>query len=325
MAFLNLNYGFLIYEDAGNTRNPNIRNPDMTVSIEGCVVDFDKSDRANLYSNEIKDIATTQRSLAWGPSTEIKFYHPTATSSTFRLEHTGTGTAPSFRVDRAIGGSATTEVSITRVTPYVARIQNVAGTAWTLGSVQVNDFIRFEKSTDSFTSPFTANNQDREYLIQNIGADFVDFVDNGAQSDETAILLDTDFAKALKIVSQGPVKRGDLIQVEGSTINPSNKGKFEVMDVSSDYIEFVNPLGVTETLLLGTNTVVVYEYLIGFVHIRASAPIKIRFDAQQEWFQISRLGSQAVFVGSVSAHKIQAFNDRPEPVSISIQHAMVSG
>lgn len=325
MAFLNFNYGLLIYEDLNNSRNPDIRLPDISRNIEGVTVDFDKSERLVVYSNEIKSIATTERPAQWDATTELSFTRPVAGVDTFRITHTGTGTAPAFRSNRSIGGDATSTVDITRVTDYVARIQNTGGTAWSLVGVQVNDFIRFEKNSDTFASPFTDNNQGREYLIQNIGADFIDFVDNGTQASESALVLGADFDKALKALSQGPVKKTDIIQLSGGGVNPSNQGKFEIFDVTDDYVEFVNPLGVTEVVTYGTNSIVIYEYLIGFVNIRASGPIKVRFGSQSAWVQLDRLGSEAIFVSSVCTHKIEAFNDRPDPVTISVQHAMVTG
>ena len=322
MAFMNLNYKLLIFEDCSG-KQPEVRLPDISKSIENVAVEFDKSERFVIYSNEIKDIATTQRPLLIDSSTEFNIYRPKDSSDVMRLEYTGNGTAPAFRTNRSIGGSATTVAQITRVTNYVARIQNTGGTAWSLSNVQVNDHIVFDQSTDSFTSPFSSNNQNRVYIVQNKGVDFIDFVDNGVQSNES-VTLGADFAKALKVLSQSPVKLQDYLQISGSGINPSNVGKFEITDVSDNYLEFINPMGVDEIVATGTNSIVVYEYLIGFIHLRASAPVKIRFGEQTEWILIDRIGVEALFIGSPCTHKIQAFNDRSETVSLSIQHAMVN-
>lgn len=324
MSFLNLRYGFLIHEDDTNDRNPDIRNPDISKNIEGVPVSLERSEKVVVYNNEIKDVATTARPLLWDATTELKFDRYIDAQSNVRLTFTGTGTAPVFRTNRAIGGGADTEVEITRVTDFVARIKNTAGTAWTLAGVQVNDLIRFEKTDDAFTSPFAEANQGKEYVVQAKGADYIDFVDNGNASVETigAPGLGADFAKALKVVSQSPVRKGDTLEVAGS-MNPSNQGKFEILDVSDDYIEFVNPTAVEETVLVGTDTFVVYEYLIGFLHLRSNGPIKVRFGEQSEWVQIDTLRDEGVFIGSTCTHRIQAMNDRSDPVVISVQTAMV--
>lgn len=324
MAFLNLNYRFLMYEDSGDPKNPDVRIPDIHKDIQSITIEFDKSERTVVYQNEIKDIVTTQRNILSDATTEYTFERPISTEDNFRIKHTGVGTAPAFRTNRNIGGAADTQVSITRVTNYVARIQNTGGTPWNLASVQVNDIIKFDKDTDAVTSPFSAANKGKSWIIQNIGTDFIDFVDNGSAGAEN-VTLGADFASVLKAVSSGSVRPGDLVDIDGSGINPSNHGKFSVKDVSDDFLEFVNPLGVEETVTLGTNTVIVFEYLIGFVHLRADAPIKIRFGNQTEYVQVDRIGSEAIFLGSPCTYKIQAMNDGAAPVTISIQHAHVLG
>jgi len=325
MPYLNIDYGLLIFEDKNNSKNPDIRLPDISRQIHQVPVDFDKSERTSIYTNEIKDILTTQRTLGWDNTTQIEFARPISSEDYFRITYTGTGTAPGFRTNRNMGGDATTEVTISRVTNYVARIQNTAGTAWTLGSIQVNDIIKFDKDTDSVTSPFSASNKGKEYIVQATGADYIDFIDNGSIILEAGVLLGANYDDVLRVIAQSPVKKGDTIQIEGSGINPSNHGRFEVVDVSSDFIEVINPLGYAQTVLYGTNTLVVYEYLIGFIHLRASGPIKIRCGGQTEWVRLSRIGAEVLHISSTETHKVQALNDSPDTVTISVQHAMVLG
>jgi len=322
MSWLNLNYGLLVHDDESVT-NPQIKLVDIVKDIQNIPVNHDQSDRVTLYTNESKTLATTSRPLAWDATTQIKFDRYIVEEDNVRLTYTGTGTNPAFRTDRLIGGAADTEISITRVTPYVARIQNVAGTVWSLGNVAVNDYIRFEKDTDSFTSPLHATNKGKTYQVTAKGADYIDFVDNGNSALDANIALGADYEQVIRVMSQGPVKVGDTIEIRGSGINPSNHGKYTVTDISTDYVEFVNALGVEQTVLIGTNSLVVYEHLIGFIHIRSTGPFKIRFDSQSEWASVDRLGNEAIFMGSMSAHAVEAQNDGPEPIVVSIQHVMV--
>jgi hypothetical protein len=323
MPFLNASLQVLMYEDTDNNRNPLIRMPDITKSIQGVPVNNDRSDRITLYANDVKDLATTSRSLLWDSTTELAFSLPISTESKMRVQWTGTGTNPIFRTKRAIGGSATTTVSITELTPYVKRITNIGGTAWNTASVQVNDLIRFERNTDAFTSPFISGNVGQTWLVQAKGANYIDFIDNGQAVVEGSVILGADFDLALRVMSPGPVKMGDIMTISSTAIHPSNNGKFEIIDISTDYIEVVNPLAVTETKVLGAYIPTIYEYLIGFVLLRASGPFKIKFDNQSEWAKIDRVGPEALFMASMSAHSIQASNDGPDPVTISIQYARV--
>lgn len=324
MPFLNINFQVLMYEDVDSgSRNPLIRMPDITKSIQGVPVNNDKSDRVVVYTNDIKDLATTSRALSWDATTQLSFSMPISSESKQRIKWTGTGTNPLFRTKRAIGGDATTTVSITQLTPYVKRITNISGTAWNTSSVQVNDLIRFERNTDAFTSPFILGNTGVTYLVQSKGSTYIDFIDNGQAIVEGSVTLGADFELALRVMSPGPVKLADILTIASTNVHPSNTGKFEIVDISTDYIEVVNPLGVTETQLIGSVIPTIYEYLIGFVLLRASGPFKIKFDGQSEWARVDRVGPEALFMASMSAHSIQAMNDGPDPITVSIQYARV--
>jgi len=314
----------MLYDDP-STRNPKIKLLDIAKCFQGVIVDNDKSDRLTLAPGETKDIMVTTRALLWDPTTQLTFDRYLATGSNVRIRWTGTGTAPAFRTNRNIGGGATTTVDMTRVSPYAVRITQSAGTAWTLGSVQVGDWIKFEKNTDAFASPFSATNQGGTHQVQAKGANYIDFVDNGVAALDSAIVLGASFAFAVRVFSTGPVKAGDTIEIAGSGINPSNYGRFEIVDVSPDYIEIINPYSQAETVLYGTNSLTVYEYLIGFVHLRASGAIRIKSGDQVEWARLERLGGEALFLGSLNTFRLQANNDGLEDVVISIQYARVTG
>jgi hypothetical protein len=321
MPFLNLNYGLVIFEDKNASKNPNIKLPDMSIQYEDLSANNDKSDRGSVSPGQIKEISTSARSLLANSTTEIEIVRHLESqgSNLVRLYWTGVGTAPVFRTNRNIGGSATTEVEFTRINDYVARVKNISGGAWSLADVQVGDYLKTDTTNDIVSSTLPEANQGKEFYITSKGVDFIDFVDNGAIS-EAVCVLGADFAGSLKVLSQGPVFKADILKLEGGNFNPSNYGKFEVLDVSDDYIEFANPAGVEETVLFTAGSMVVYEYLIGFVHIRATGPFKIKFDDQSVWTNIGLIGyDNAMFLGSVSTYKIQIKNDNAKTITYSIQ------
>ena len=325
MPFANINYQLVIFEDQTD-RNPQIRMPDITKSIQGVNVNHDKSERITLAPGETKDIVVTSRAVAWDATTQLTTDRYLAAADGVRLKWTGTGTAPAFRTNRNIGGGATTVVDMTRISPYVVRITQSAGTAWTLGSVQNGDIIKFEKNTDTFTSPFNPTNLGKSFSVQAKGANYIDFVDNGTAALDTAVTIGTDFAFALRVFSNGPVKIGDTLTISGAGINPSNHGKFEIVDLSTDYIEIINPFSEPETFLYGTNAITVYDYLIGLLHLRASGPVRVKYDNQVEWMLLDRLGAEVILLASVCSYRIQANNNDPsQEIEISVQHARVIG
>jgi hypothetical protein len=161
------------------------------------------------------------------------------------------------------------------------------------------------------------------FKVQAKGANYIDFIDNGIAALDTAIVLGANFSFAVRVYANGPTKINDTIEIKGSNFNLANHGKFLIVDVSPDYVEFINPYVAPETVLFVTNSAAIYEYLIGFVHLRSSDSLKVRFNAETEWVQINRLGDKGLFIGSTCAYKIQAYNDGLDSVTVSVQYAKV--
>ena len=314
MSFLNASFQFLIYEDK-SPRNPLVRTPDITKEFKEIPVSSEKSDKTTLFPGDIATLATTARTLGWTGSTELEFFKPDTQSDKVRLRWTGTGPAPVFRIARTIGGDATTTVDITRTTPYVARLTSGVNT-WNTASVQIGDTLKIEKTTVDFTSPFSTTNQGTELQVTSKGNGYIEVIDNGVMATES-VTLGADFAEALKVFNQGPVKTLDTIFLAG--FNPSNNGKFAITGVSPDYIEFVNPYVIEETILL--QEAVIYNYIIGFLFMKSSGPVKVKFGGQTEWFSLNPLGTDAILCGSVSTHEVQAMNDGNMPIDVFVQTA----
>lgn len=329
MSYLNVNYSFVEYSDATSPNNPKVKTADISRSDTQVCVSYPGGQTFSIGPNEVVELATTSRSIAWDNTTQLHFQRYLAGSDNLRILWTGTGTAPAYRVNRNIGGSATTSVSITRVTPYVARITNVGGTAWTPGAIQAGDIIKFERNTDSFTSPLSYSNLGQAYTVQTATSTSIDFIDNGQAALDAAVVLGSDYAFAVRVYSASGVKIGDVLELPNtSNAHPSNQGKYTVTDVSPDYLEIVSPLGLDETILYSSSapTAVAYDRLIGFLHARsvATGGFKLRFDDNTGWTKYSPLSGEAFFLGSVTAYRIQATNEGPNPVVLSVQYSTVT-
>ena len=316
MSYLNVNYSFVEYADASSPNNPKVKTADISRSDTQVCVAYPGGQTFSIGPNEIVELATTSRPIAWDSTTQLHFQRYLAGSDSLRILWTGTGTAPAYRANRNMGGDATTSVSITRVTPYVARISNVGGTAWTTGSIQAGDVIKFERNTDSFASPLSYSNLGQAYTVQTATATSIDFIDNGQAALDAAIILGADYAFAVRVYSASGVKVGDVLELPNtSNAHPSN-------------LEIVSPLGLDETLLYSASapTAVAYDRLIGFLHARsvATGGFKLRFDDNTGWTKYSPLLGEAFFLGSVSAYRIQATNEGPNPVVLSVQYSTVT-
>lgn len=325
MSYLNLGIKVLIAEDQSHT-NPNIRTPDITLDIQKVPVSRPKTDEIVLQPGDSEMIATTVRSIAADNTTEFEISRPWSNADIIRLTWTGVGTAPGFRTKRALGVDATTQITFTRVAPNTVRIAASAGTAINSAAVLVGDTFKLEQSTESLTSPFSPTNTNLYLKVQSKGTGYIDVLDNGSLILDTDILLGADFDQLMSVFSPGSVRIGDTVQISGPSVNVGNAGKFTVLNLSHDYIEFLNPLAVAETFQ-NSSSVVVFDRLIGFLMVRSrNCPegFSIRIDGGSA-FKLTPIAGEAVFVGSIVAHTIEAVNDGSQTVVIPLAHATVMG
>lgn len=327
MSFLNLNLGLLVAEDSSKT-NPAYRNTDITLKFTDVLVTYPKSEPFQLAPGEVANIISTLRTLTIDNSTQFSVARPISTDDTLRLTWTGTGTSPGFRTNRNLGIDATSVFSIIRVGPNTARLSTTSGTSLDSSSVQVGDTLYFSRNTDSFTNPFSATNIG-SYVVQATGTHYIDFIDNGTASLDANITPGSLYTQAFLIMSPGPVKIGDTVEILSSQFNTSNQGKFLVSDVTPSYIEYTNSYGVLETVTNTDNNIKLFDRLIGFVSLKATGPFAYQTNGSSAWTDLDILGNEcvlgptAILVGSLKAYSLSAKNNGNYSISLTIQTASV--
>lgn len=333
MSYLNLQYGLISYKDQQSYNNPKIRlGGDISKSFQQVTTANANTKEHCLAPGETREIVTTLRSTGLSATSELQFLRAFDDRDPIRLKWTGVGSNPLFRTKRAISVDATTEITTTRVAPNTVRLQSTAGTAMVTTNIQIGDIFKLEKTTDVFTNPFNSVNTGIMFTVQSKGSNYIDIIDNQLFTlEQSPIVLGIDFDFAFRVFSPGSVKIGDSINIDGSTINPSNKGVFVVTDLSSDYLEFTNSYGVEETITNTDNLIKIYDYLIGFVHIIGrGGSYKLKINDQQA-FEVDTLGIdsamgaglESLFLGSVKAYKIEAINEGSSQIDIDVQIAAV--
>lgn len=322
MAFLNLNYQLLIFKDNPGSGKPNIRTPDITDSFQGLTLNNVKSDDPTIQPGETRTIAVTTRALLADATTQFILERPSANSDLIRVRWTGTGTNPVFRIKRVLSDDATTQVTISRQSPRTARIQSTGGTPINASTVQLGDIVQFGRNTDTFTSPFGDQNLGTEWIVQGVGSNFVDVIDEGTIGLDQAIVLGSSFDLALRVFSPGPVRKGDLVHLEQAGLNGNNAGDYQISDVSYDYVEFCNPYSSPQTFTASDQLVKVYDHLIGFLYIRTSGPIRLTTNLSGVE-DLGSMGGIGLKLSTTKAWQVDATNLGNQPVSVLITHAGV--
>jgi hypothetical protein len=322
MAFMNLNFQLLVYKDQPSGSKPNIRIPDLTESFQGLVLNNVKTDDPTIQPGETKTIAVTTRTLGLSNTTQFAIERPDAASDKTRLRWTGTGSNPLFRTARNLSIDATTQVSITRQAPRIARVQSTGGTPIVASPVQLGDILQFGPNTDTFTSPFGDQNVGKQFVVQAVGSNYVDVIDEGTIGLDSNVTLGADYAKALRVYSPGPVRIGDSVRIDGFTLNTNNVGDFVLTDATPDYVEFINPYSSPQTFTNSDDLIRVYDHLIGFVYIRSSGPVRLTTnrDSVEDLGSLA-LGGPALKLSTTKAWQIDATNLSNDPITVLITHA----
>lgn len=318
MAHANLEYRVLFYEDSSTT-DPKVRDTDIDRSQTGLMISRPKADSVDLEPGESETILATTRALTQDTSTQYALGRAQAALDVVRLTYTGTGTLPGFRTQRALATDGTTTVSFSRIAPNTVRITATAGTPITTTAVQIGDFIKFERTTDTFTSAFNAANAGKVWQIQNVGSGFIDFLDNGQASLDQAVVLGASFAQQFLVMTAGPVRIGDTVTL-GAGLNLGNQGSFLISDVSPGYLEFTNAYEVDQTFTQSAN-VNVYDRLTALVLMRAFGPFSVQVNDQVTAAPVTVIGQEALYLASLAAYKIVVSNIGQNPITVSIKYA----
>ena len=321
MSHMNLSLGIITYEDQ-NVNSPQVRTLDISRSMLGIPVSGEQTSKIeNLAPGESRIVAATTRTLTQDNTSQYEIYHPWAADvSTVRLQNIG-GTASGFATKRNLGIDATTTISITRINPATCRVHSVAGTALNTTAVQVGDILKFEKTTDFFVSAFAVINQ-AGFRVLAKGAGYIDVAEDGVMSEDQSVTLGSTYDMQMRCSSNGTVKVNDILEIMGTNQNPNNIGKFKLLNVSYDYVEFSNPYAV-DLIFTNSNNIQVYDRLMGFVFIRAIAPVTVIINEGAP-MKIERLGGQeALFFGSVQAFKIELLNEETMATSATVHYSSV--
>ena len=325
MSFMNLNFQLLIYKDRPTGGKPQVRVPDITESFQDLTLTNVMTSDPTIQPGETRTIATTTRPLTADTTTQLSIVRPISIQDTIRLYWTGTGANPGFATNRNLSTAADTVVSISRQGPNVARIMSVGGTPIVATPVQVGDILQFAGNTDTLTSPFGAQNLGKEYLVQNVGTNYVDVIDNGTIGLDQNIVLGSAFATVLCIFSAGPVRIGDTISIEGAGINTNNCGAYTITDISYNYVQFVNPYASAQTFTNTSNTVVCYNYLIEFLYMRTTGPITMTLNGtNQEVIGSLSKGGPGLKLSTTQAYQVAVTNNGDCPVGVLITTAGIN-
>lgn len=254
MSLLNINFAVLAYQDLTSTTQPSIRLADMKWSLLGMPTSNFRNLPIHLGPGESLTVATTARTLTYSGSTSFAV---TAQGDRMRIKaNLGQRTPRAY-------GDASTQWTITR-SGTVTRAKATGGLMPTFSSVQAGDYVYFGPD-------FSPINQG-EFLIQKVGADYIEIVaDIGVEEATTA---------KLNIYSSGPVQKGDILDISSTAFAYMNRGQFPVVLATDEMIEVLNADVFPETVSGVSAGLSIYAFAYKWMMLAVDQRVTIGLNGQ---------------------------------------------
>jgi hypothetical protein len=268
---VNIQINAIAFSDSNPSNNPMLRAWDLTYKLFGLTMQNAENRPYTIGVGASQTIYDGTRTTLADNTTQFDVTRPSAAVSVFRLSHNGTGTAPVFRTDRALGLSTSTSIVIT-VNGPVSTLTSLAG-PFNTSNVQVGDTLLVQ------TAGCSAANQGRFTIIAKTSTSVS--VQNLNASAETFTVLD---ASQLLIFSSGASANqpqiGDKLMIS-SGFSVASNGTYTVTEVTPSWIEIsvgnVYGLPLESGIAPGTG-MIIYKTVKQFVLLASQQKVSVAFN-----------------------------------------------
>jgi len=301
MSQLNLLVFLNAYEDKNSSNNPSLNNFKWNRSLNSIQVGNPQEQPVQLAPGETKELFNGSRVLAQDLTTQYSIALKPLTSNIYTLSWVG-GTAPNFRIPRATGADATTQVTVTINGP-VATFTSTGGTPFNLTTVQVGDSV-------FIGNLFNSLNQGFNKIISKTTTSFS--VANPNAFAEGPITLGTNFASQIQIFSAAGVQVNDKMVINGG-FSPVTQGTYVITAVYANALEFFSINILPQEGPITTNAIAIYSNAKQFVYIEADKHCDINIngantDNIQPFFSGGLVVSPGLFMRTATVYSLSITN-----------------
>ena len=254
MSLLNVNLAVTLYLDGPKSSNPKIKVHDSVINLMGLPTDKAVTYNISLSPGESKVITSTLRTISY---TNLTSFVVTKNQATTRI--TGSFGQRIARLD----GDSTTEWTISTNQDLSTITYTGTGTPPTFGSMQAGDSITID-------SPFSSLNRG-DFLVVKVGSNFIQYI-NPIGAGETQV-------GQVDIYSNGPVQKGDTLDVQSSQFAFPNRGQYVITRITDSFIEISNPSGIPETVTgVTSGTLNIYSNCFKWMYLLTDQLIAVKLN-----------------------------------------------
>lgn len=332
-ARLNFSFNRIAFSDSGlATNNPTLRSYDWVTQGQGLPVRDTHSLDTTVQPGQSVLLKSTERVITADATTAMLVSHAVFANDIMLYRYSGTGTAPGFRAYRAIGGDATTILSVSLLGNTAAVFTQSGGTAMDFSSVVIGDNVFLQPTNDTVTSPFNVSSTGlypgNLLTVIDKSSTSITVKNPGTLVTET-ITLGTNFADAFRIFSGSGVQINDSVSFDPScALNIQNKsGHLDIQLVTDRDLYILNTSGVDQfAIALGgtiTPPIRVFSDIISFLVVDADGALTLRLNnnSSGDITMYTYAQNRSFFAGSLNATSIMAINNTTCPINARINTA----
>lgn len=291
------------YSDDKASNSPTLNNIKWHRDMQGIDIKEPNSQSLYLQPSQSSVLFNGVQATSSDNTTAYDFYLKSGTTNTYVFEH-NSGTAPAFRVNRAIGIDNTTQIQVTK-NAKLAIYTIVAGSfnPLTSSGVVVGDEVRVGVD-------FEINSQGKYKILALTSNSFT--IENEIATAETVTLTN----QSLQIYSSSGVQVGAKIELK-SGLSPVTLGTYEITDVYPDKLEFYCLDSLPSESNIQTN-IEVYNDAKQFIYIESDVKVDVIINGSTFNVQPFQLGvstkpgilmlSCPIYSASVESSESQAAN-----------------
>jgi len=307
MSKLNLFLAINAYEDENPVNNPSRNIFKWVTDLQGVSVEEPTSASVKLAPGQTLGLFSGEVTLSDDNTTTYDLSVKSGTTQTYVLKHNA-GAAPAFRVARALGADATSEITITKNATLLT-FTSSGGTLLNLAALTVGDEVRIGYL-------FNIANQGKFKVLSKTSDSFT--VDNEAGVAEGPITLGAGFAEQLKAYSSSGVQIGDKVAID-SGFSSVSQNTYEITDVQADRIEFYS----LKTLPAETNissNLRVFNQSKRFIYVESDKKVSVNINgADSNTIEPIALGIKlkpGIFMQTCNMSSASITNDSEETATV---------
>lgn len=272
---LNIQLHAISFFDNTPTNNPMLRHFDLTYKLFGVAAKSPEQRSYLIAPGALETIYDGTRNTSITVTTEFNVSKPYIDKDIYRFTWNGVGANPSFRTDRGIGITTSTQFTVS-VNGPVATYTATSGPFVTT-NIQVGDILLVQDGSGASSA-----NQGR-FSIISVGSNFVS-VQNLNASAQVFTIANVDnfliFSNGGGTSNQAQIK--DTLLINGG-FSPAIYGTYEIVEVTPTWIEVAvglpNGFPLEINIAPGPSNFIIYKSFKKFALVAAQQKVYVMFDA----------------------------------------------